>query len=60
MIIISRLGIFNLDNIERISTDPAGVHAHTGGYLRLISTSPGTFDKIIEAIKNNKPYVEVD
>lgn len=60
MVIVSRLGIFNLDNIERISCDHEVVQASAGGAWLLISSAPDAYDKIVEAIKNNENYVEVD
>lgn len=61
MYIINNKGeIFNTDCIPEITTD--GMHIFARGYdtPHIISYNPATIKTIADAIKKNKPFVEVD
>lgn len=57
-IISKKCGLFNADEYKRFFKTNEGFVCTDDG--RIVSTDADVFDKIIEAIKNNKPYVEVD
>lgn len=59
MWIITNVGLLNTVNIDSIYIKENSILSRVNGRLYCISDNTADFDKIIEAVKNNKPYVEV-
>lgn len=60
MWIITPDKVFNTDRFEIIVKVGNTTFGQTNGKTRAIAFDKSAYNKIVEAIKNNKPYVEVD